>query len=384
MLVLAAILLISAVANKALAYDRESGAASAGQTQGTYIDEDELNAYTAAKRETDAQKRAAKLMEFLQKYPRSVLMEAVDYAEIRTIEDEHNALYAAGQEPDFEKRSAMLIEFRQKYPKSSLMGNVDYEYMKMLKESAQSKRYELLESLAERWLRVRPNDKETYALLADATMNLHKFERCGQCLEEIYAMQPSPALAMEIHTTYQKTENPAKQMEWAQKLFKMPEFDADYMLRYGYVTRFSRDNNLAQAAEYSLLTLKSADAAELKGAQTQEQLRKVRRACNHVIASSLMEKGNFAEAISAFKKAVKAERYGQGYYRIGACLENLKNVEEAILYYAVAETLGEEDAPKSKARLEVLYKALHNETLIGVDKVYKKAKELLAEPDHRS
>ena len=39
--------------------------------------------------------------------------------------------------------------------------------------------------------------------------------------------------------------------------------------------------------------------------------------------------------------------------------------------------MGGEEAPRAKSRLEVLYKALHNDTLIGIDKVYKKAKELL-------
>ncbi len=104
----------------------------------------------------------------------------------------------------------------------------------------------------------------------------------------------------------------------------------------------------------------------------------MRRACYHVIASNFLEKGNYAEAISAFQKAVQADKYAEGYYKIGLCLDNQKKVEDAILNYALAELMGGEDALKAKTRLEVLYKALHNNTLIGVDKVYKKAKELLA------
>jgi hypothetical protein len=55
-----------------------------------------------------------------------------------------------------------------------------------------------------------------------------------------------------------------------------------------------------------------------------------------------------------------------------------EEIEEAILYYAKAELTGGEYAPKAKARLEKLYKALHNDTLIGIDKIYKRAKESLA------
>jgi len=380
-LALAAFLLVAGPAGKSAAEVQQSNAASPAQAQGSYIDEGELNAYDAAKKEADPQKRALKLMEFQQKYPKSNLMESADYAEVRVIEDEYNAYDAASQEPDYQKRAEKLMAFLQKYPKSVLAGNVNYDYLKMLKEASLEKKYELLESLGEQWLKAHPNDRETLALIADATMNLKKYGRCAECLEEIFRMEPTPSLAREIHATYQKTENLNKQLEWADKLFKMPEFNSDYMLRYDYVKKFSESNNLPKAAEYGQLTLNSADLVEHKDAQTEEQLRKVRRACYHVIASNLMEKGNFVPAISAFKLAIKAEKYGQGYYKIAECLENQKNVEEALLYYAAAEMMGEEDAPKAKARLEILYKALHNDTLIGIDKVYKRAKEMLAEPD---
>jgi tetratricopeptide (TPR) repeat protein len=230
-------------------------------------------------------------------------------------------------------------------------------------------------------LKVRPKDKEGYALVAEATMNLRKYQRCAECLEEIYGMEPTPSLAREIHVAYQQAENMTKQLEWADRLFKKPEFDADYMLRYEYVMKFLNNNNLPKAAEYGHLALKSANLAEHRDKQMEVQWRKVRRASYHVIASNLRENGNFIAAISAFKQAIKVERYGQGYYEIAVCLENQKNVEEAMIYYAVAETMSEENALKAKARLEILYKALHNDTLIGIDKVYKKASEIFAAPD---
>ena len=382
-LVLAMVLCIGSAAKSARGDDKKSAPVSPGQTQGFYIEEDELNAYGAAKREPDPQKRATKLMEFLQKYPKSPLMEISDFGEVKVIEDEYNAFYAAGQESDYGKRSIRLIEFLQKYPKSSLGENATYEYVKILKETSQNKKYELLESLGERWLKLHPDDLNSLAFVAEATMNLRKYQKCGQYLEEIYRLQPTPNLAKEIHAMYQKAENLVKQLEWAEKLFKMPEFDSDYMLRYDYVVKFSKDNNLPKAAEYAQLALNSADLAGQKDARIREELREVRRGCHHVIASSLMGKGNYAEAIASFKRAVEAKRYGQGYYEIGVCLEYLKNIEEAIVYYAVAETLGEIDAQKAKSRLEVLYKALHNNTLIGIHKVYEKAQKLLSEQDNQ-
>ena len=375
------VLLAAAAAGNSLAGDKESNDPSIGHTQGRYVDDAEVDAYNAARKEPDSKKRALKLLEFLQKYPKSTLMEASDYAEVSVIEAEYNAFYAAGQESDYEKRADRLIEFIQKYQTSTLAGNVDYEYIKMLKEVLRDKKYELLESLGERWLKIHPKDKEVYALVAEATMNLRKYERCADCLEEIYRMEPTPSLAREINVVYQKTKNVTKQLEWADRLFKMPEFDADYMLRYEYMMGFLNTNNLPKAAEYGSLALKSTDLAKNTDKQMEAQWRKVRRASYHVIAINLKENGNFNAAISAFKQAIKAERYGQGYYEIAACQEHQKNVEEAMLYYAMAETMGEETTLKAKARLEILYKALHNDTLIGVDKVYNKAKKMFVEQD---
>jgi hypothetical protein len=51
-----------------------------------------------------------------------------------------------------------------------------------------------------------------------------------------------------------------------------------------------------------------------------------------------------------------------------------------MLYYAMAELVDGESGSRAKARLETLYKILHNNTLIGIDKVYQKAKDALAQP----
>ena len=174
--VLAMALLAGAAANGSIASDEKARATSGGQSQGSYIEADELDAYDAAKKEPDPRKRAVRLMEFLQKYPKSALMDAPDYAEIRAIEEEYHAFHAAGQEPDYDKRAEKLIEFLQKHPGSNLAGNIDYEYSKMLKEVSRDKKYDLAESLAERWLKIHPNDRETYALVAEATMNLKKYQ----------------------------------------------------------------------------------------------------------------------------------------------------------------------------------------------------------------
>jgi hypothetical protein len=297
-------------------------------------------------------------------------------------EDEYNAYEAASKEPDLDKRGTMLLDFIQKYPKSALMPHIDSAYALLLKEASAAKKYELLETAAEKWLKIHPNDVVTIGYIYEAASNLKKYEKCVQCLEDIYKMQPSPTLAKDIFGGYQKINNLAKQLEWAEKLFKMSEFDSDFLLRSNFVSKYAESKNYPKAAEYAQLTLKSADLVKQPNAETQEALKKVRFACYLVIGTNLMETNKYDEAIPVIKKALLIQRSVEGYYMIAQCLDNLKEVEEAIIAYAKAQIVAEEKsdtatAGKAKARLEQLFKALHDGRTIGIDKPYKKGREEL-------
>jgi hypothetical protein len=290
-------------------------------------------------------------------------------------EEEYNAYDAASKEADLGKRGAMLIEFIRKYPESKLMSYIDAAYKTLLYECSNTKKYEQLEPLAEQWMKLHPNDIQTIAYVADAAEKLGHDQKCVDCLEAIYKLEPSPAMAYNILRIYKKMNNEPKYAEWAEKIFKMPEYDSNFMLRFDFVQKYVEAKNFAKAAEYARLTLKAADLVKQPDSETQEQLRKVRRACHHLIGMNAYERDNFNEAIKSLQQALRAERYGEGYYYIGMSLWKMDKVEEAMLYFARAEMQGGEVATEAKEKLEQLYKALHNNTTIGIDKVYRKAKE---------
>ena len=83
-------------------------------------------------------------------------------------------------------------------------------------------------------------------------------------------------------------------------------------------------------------------------------------------------------SINSFKEALKAQRFDSAYYYIGLSLWKLDKVEEAIDSFARAVVMKGEVQDQAKERLEQLYKALHNNTTIGIEKVYKKAGTELA------
>lgn len=80
-----------------------------------------------------------------------------------------------------------------------------------------------------------------------------------------------------------------------------------------------------------------------------------------------------------------AERI-EGYYLVAQCQERTRHLDDAMFSYARAVTVGGEigesaTATNAKQRLEQLYRATHNGTLVGIDKIYKRAKESMAQPE---
>jgi len=294
-------------------------------------------------------------------------------------EEEYNAYTAAVNDPDPLKSGALMIEFVQKYPKSKLMEYVDKGYSALLFKCSENKKYQELETLADQWLKIHPKDKQAIAYKASAANQLGHDEICVQCMIELYEMQPSGDVAYEIYQKYSKMKNMAKSLEWIDKVYSYPEYAGAYELHWDLAQKYLESKNFPKASEHCQLTLRSIEAAKLTDPMAQEQARKVRRACLHIIGVNQVDAGKFADAIKTFQLALKAERYGDAYFYIGLCQWKLGNVDEAIDSFAKAEILGGDSKARAKEHLETLFKSQHYNTLVGIDKVYKRAKDALGQ-----
>ena len=292
-------------------------------------------------------------------------------------EEEYNAYDAASKEANFEKRGAMLLDFIQKYPKSTLMSYIKPAYENLLRECSQAKQYAVLEPLAEKWLKVYPNNIQTLAYIAEASHNLGNSQKYVESMQAIYAIDPKGTYAVDILRTYKELKNQAKIDEWTDKILKMPEYDTDFGLRFDFVQKFMAEDNYPKAAEWAARTLKSADLVKEPSKDVQDQLRKVRYACHLVIGMNQYKNKKFAEAISSLQQSLRYERRGEPYYYIGMSQWELQQIEEATLSFACAELVGGDTAKEAKEKVEQLYKGQHNDTLVGIDKIYRKAKEAL-------
>jgi tetratricopeptide (TPR) repeat protein len=98
-----------------------------------------------------------------------------------------------------------------------------------------------------------------------------------------------------------------------------------------------------------------------------------------VIAMNAYEKKRWAETIKYLETVAKIDpNMDEAYYYIGQCMWHNEKIEEAIQYFAMAELCKGNMQKQAKEKVETLYKPLHNQTTIGIDKAYKKAADELA------
>ena len=295
-------------------------------------------------------------------------------------EEEFDAYEKATQEKDLDKRATMLLAFIQKFPKSKLTDPyIVPAYQTLLYEYSKNQKYDKLEPAAEQWLKIHPDDLQTIGFIAEAAQNLGHDQKYLEYAEKIYGVKPSGSLAYHIGLSFKKVGNQAKHLEWTEKLFSYPEFDGEYGIRYSLMQKYVDEKSYPKAAEYAQLTLKSVELAKKPDATSEDQWRKdltsVRRACYYVIGLNDYEGSKYKEAIKALQQAIKAEKFGEGYYYIGMSQWKLKEIEEAMISFARAELQGGPTAAQAKDHVEELYKGIHNNTTIGIDKIYRKAKE---------
>lgn len=289
-----------------------------------------------------------------------------------------DAYMAAIGEEDPLKRGEMLRDFISKYPKSPLIeSHIKPSYTILLTECYQNQKFEELETLSEKWLEIYPDNQQTISFAATAAAQLKHNDKYLKYLLELYKMQPNAGTARAIAQLYDQKGDFDKYLQWCETTFTYPEFKVDYTLRYEILRKYADAGNVAKATEYAKKTLDVLDAAETPDAAGKKVMEGIRRECYHVIAISLYENQKYAEAMKYFERALKIEKFQDGFYYIAQCYWRLGDPETAHDYFAAAELLGGNMTDKAREYKEELYKTLHNNTLIGIEKVHKRAQTIL-------
>jgi tetratricopeptide (TPR) repeat protein len=299
-------------------------------------------------------------------------------------EEEYDAYEKAVNEKDLDKRGALLLAFMEKYPKSKLQQYIVTSFLTLMYDLQKEKKYDKLEGFAEQWLKFFPNDLQTIAYAADAARQLGHDQKFLDYGQKIYAVKPDGALAFLFAETYKKMNNPEKHREWVEKTMSYPEYAGRFDLWMEFVDKFAKEKQFDKAAEFAELTLKAIAAAKKPDttpeATWREAIEKTKRGCYYLIGVNYYDKDKYAETIQEMQKSLEVDpRFDMAYYYIGLSQWKLGKVEndEAPLSFAKAYLLKGEVADQAKEYLEKIYKAIHNNTTIGIDKIYRRAESEL-------
>ncbi len=302
-------------------------------------------------------------------------------------EEEYDAYEKADKEPDLDKRATLLIGFMDKYPKSKLKSYIVTDYQRLMYDHQSNKRYAKLLPLAEQWLKYYPDDLQTIVYIAESAHAVGQEQKYIDYALKIYAVKPNCDLAAAIAYSYDKVGAKDKFLEWIQKLYACPEYDGNYNIRYIFVGKYWEEKKPDKAVEYAQLTLKSLQVAkkpaDKSDADWEKEKTEVFVGCNKVTGLDLYNRKKYPEAIKAFERITRVKKDSDAYYYIGMCQWRIdeaanQDVDDAMLSFAICVKLGGDHAAEAKANLEKLYKAVHNNTLIGIEKIYAKAERVLS------
>ncbi len=295
-------------------------------------------------------------------------------------EEEYNAYQAAADEKDPTKKAALIMAFIEKYPKSKLLPNITPLYDALLYDLHKAGDNKRLQQLAEQWLKHNPDSLQVQAYLCDAAVRLEEYDKVVEYGEKIYTRKPSAELAYVLYNGYDKLGNKAKKLEWQLKLLEYPEYSENVGLLWGMVAEYA-DKDLPKAATYAEKTLKALSAGKrpetVPAAEWSRTSRDIERGSYDIIGMNLFGQKKYSQALDALQKAVKVECYELGYYYIAQCHWNLNQPEEAHDNFAIADLLGGKMSAQAKKHCLEIYKSLHNGTDTGIDKVYRRAKTVV-------
>jgi len=291
--------------------------------------------------------------------------------------EEYAAYQAITGETDIAKKSDLITQFFKTYPKSTLKQHVVADFQTALKTLEDGKKWTQLITVGREFLSAVPDDTYTIALVAAAyseTKNYSQFVVFG---EAAYKSNPSPNLAYAMAKAYKSLGNTAKFLSWAEiTVSKLPD---NYEMLLELASGYGDLNRTAEAEKYARLCLKAMQAAA-KPEQTSEKdwtayKTHALMACYYIIGSTAYQKTDYVNAISNLENSLKYNtRNDMAYYLLGMSYWNTRKLDMAAKNFAKAELLGGNIAPSARQQLENMWKASHQGSLTGLDRVRAVAK----------
>lgn len=302
---------------------------------------------------------------------------AQDPATVQYSPEEYSAYQAITGEADPTKKMELILNFFKTYPKSSLTPHVTSDFNTTLKNLQDAHKWSQSITVGRQFLTVVPDDAYTIALVATAYAETKDYRNFVVFGEEIYKKNPSGNLAYSIAKAYQSLGNNSKLAEWAEKtVAKLPE-NHEMMLELAKI--YVDANRGAEADKYAKQCLKVVQAAA-KPEQSNEKdwtayKNYAQMMCYYIIGKVAYDRQSWAQAVTNLELHLKFNaRNDMAYYYLGQSYWQTRNASMALKNFAKASLLGGNAAGPAKLQLENMWKASHQGSLAGLDKVIAAAK----------
>jgi tetratricopeptide (TPR) repeat protein len=296
-----------------------------------------------------------------------------------TSEEESKALDDIKAATDPVKKIELSTKFLQAYPKvDDYQKNVLYYYHTALKDLHETKSWNSIISLCDKFLAVVPNDEDTFGYLTaayEATGNTKGFATFG---EKRYASKPSAQLATAIAYAYLKLDNEAKFVQWGEKVLAS---DPDNAVIAGELTgKLLKSQDFPQATKFARICLKALPTAKKPESMDAKAWKTSTDnyyfLSYYALGAAAFNNNQFAQAIPNIDNAVKYnKRFDTAYYCLGMSYWRTNKLQAAMLNFAKAVVLKGSVAASSKQYLEKIWQSSHQGKLTGIDTVYQAAQQ---------
>lgn len=300
-------------------------------------------------------------------------------------EEEYNALQQALNETNPARKEDLLLAFLQAGHKSKTLNDYALQaYMALYGEYQKQGNYERLGAAAEKFLRLQPDDVTSLGLAADAFQRLGNTRKFIEYGEKFYAKKPVLITAYYIAQGYKSLNNLEKFAEWAEKIIN--DINDNAMLADISVELFryyAQQSKPQVAAKYARVAVKALEgSAKPPGNITETAWRQYKEsslaAAHFLIGEELYDKERFRDALASYQRSLNFNcRNDAAYYRMGFAYWRLEQHNEALESFARASLLNGPTSSDAKKRVEEIYKPFHNNTTIGIDKVFDRARASL-------
>ena len=296
----------------------------------------------------------------------SILMENVlGSQESTTYAEEYELYQKAEVETDKAKQRVLLIQFVTTYKESALDLNISYLYGLSYAQIRKQRQWEQLASVAENFLRHRPNDSASIRAATEAYQHLGNSHKLIEFGSKLYNDSPSSDIAYLITRAYQSLNDDINFRKWGQRIIQHDPNNLEVLVElsnsYWGASDFTNSELYAKQALQVTEIAKKPDAQSIR--EWNAQLDRVRGFCYRAIAETAYTGKNTNKARDNFETSLRYDDHNDfTYYRLGLIYWGTRRTDEAVISLAKAVALNGANVMKAQYELDRLYISLHGNT----------------------